>query len=76
MIRSLAAAEVDREWLWRVTKDVDFTALERKGLEEERTARAVATAAEQDRQGMLLSAHKEMDLYTIANRTYGLDAQR
>jgi len=76
VVKSLAAAEVDREWLWRVTKDVDFTRLERKRLEEERTARAAANAEEQDRQGMLLAAHKEMDLYTVANRTYGLDAQR
>ena len=76
MIKSLASLEVDREWLWRVKREVDFVDLEKQTLDGERAARAVAAAEQQDRQGMLLSAPKEIDLYTIAARTYGLDANR
>lgn len=76
VIKELASLEVDREWLWRVKKDVDFTALEKASLEQERAVRAAAAAEEQDRQGAIFSAAKEMDLYTIAARTQGLDANR
>jgi len=76
VIKSLASLEKDREWLWRVKKEVDFTKLEEGSLEAERTARAAAEAENQDRQGMLLAAPKEIKLYTVAARTYGLDANR
>jgi len=76
VIKSLASLEKDREFLWRVKRDIDFAALEEASLEQERANRTAEEAEGQDGRGKLLSGPKEMNFYTIAPRTYGLDANR
>merc|ERR1719233_1935045 len=72
----LAEAERDREWLWSVKYDLDFTQMEKATLEAHRVERKEAEEAELNRQDAMFSSAGKQTFYTIATRTHGLDGMR
>jgi len=72
----LAEAERDREWLWSVKYDLDFTQMEKATLEAHRVERKEEAEAELNRQDAMFSSAGKQSFYSIATRTHGLDKMR
>lgn len=73
---ALASLERDRAWFWRVKYDIDFDALEAASLAKHREERAIAMARAEGKQDAFFVAPTKQELYTIAPRTPGLNAER
>jgi len=75
-IAALAEIERDREWLWSVKYDLDFSHMEQSSLEQHRVERQEAEEAELNRQDAMFSSAGKQTFYTVATRTDGLDKMR
>jgi len=75
-IHDLAELERDREWLWSVKYDNDFTAMEMASLNHRRKERADAAEYKLNKQDAMFCGAGKDALYTVAARTQGLDKMR
>jgi len=76
IMAALAEVERDREWLWSVKYDLDFSVMEKASLDQHRVERKEAEEAELNRQDAMFSSAGKQTFYTIATRTHGLDGMR